>query len=174
MPSHSPRQSLSEALGADHLLWNIWKRRGSAAPPEAGAMHNMFENDPDMRLLTSKRGDRSSYDNTMLFESFSFSRKSTQSSTRSSDSSWAGTPSNEILEDPLEDPMLYSQSSQSSTRPQASIDRPKSTKRRPSVLQTMTRPPRMSEDDILFQQSNSTRHVDVKKRKTLLEYHRSH
>lgn len=171
MPSHSPRQSLSEVLGSDPLLWNLWKRRGSAASPAGDQMlemHNMFENDPDMRLLTSKGEDHSSYDDSMLFESFEFSRKSTQSS----ESSWAASPSKEMFEQPLEDPMLCSQPTQSSTQPRTSVSSPKKGKRRPSVLQKITRPPKLSEDDILFQQSSPTRQVDIKKRKSLLDYHR--
>jgi len=173
MAPHPSSHSLSEVLGGDHLLWNIWKRRGSAAPPEAGdmlEMHTMFENDPDMRLLSSKREDRSSYDDSMMYGSFDFSRKTTQSS----ESSWAGSPSDELLEEPFEDDSkFYPQSSQSSTQSRTSLSTPNKTKRRPSVLQKLTRPPRMSEDDILFQQSSPTRQVDIKKRKTLLDYHRA-
>ncbi|KAK5944967.1 hypothetical protein PMZ80_002170 [Knufia obscura] len=171
MPSHSPRQSLSEALGGDRLLWNIWKRRGSAALPEAGDMlelHNMLENDPDMRLLSSKREDQPPQGDSMLFDSYDYSRRPPLSS----DSSYTGSSSNELFEEPLEDPVMYSQFTQSSTQAPTSTPTTKKAKRRPSLLQKITRPSRMSEDDILFQQSSPTRQVDIKKRKTLLEYHR--
>lgn len=169
MPTHSPRQSLSEALGGDHLLWKIWKRRGSAAPSEAGdmlEMHNMFEHDPDMKLL--KREDRSSYEDPMLFDSFDFSRELIPSS----GSSWPGSPADELFEEPLKDPTLHSQSTQSSTRTQNPTSTPKKTKRRSSALQKITPSSRMSDDDILFQQSSPTREVGIKKRKTLLGYQR--
>ena len=171
MPSRSPRQSLSDALGGDHLLWNMWKRRGSAAPaPEADMleMHNMFEHDPDMRLITSNRMDRSLHNDPMLFESFDISRNSTPTC-ESGKSSWFGTP----VDEPVQDPMHNLRCSQPLMASQSSISTPKKMKRRPSLLQKPTLPHIMSEDDILFQQSSPTREVEIKKRKVILECKKS-
>jgi len=162
MPKPSHRQSVSEALGGDHLLWKIWKRRGSAAPPEADdmlEMHIMFENDLDTTLL--RREDWASYDDSMLFDSFDFSRKSKPSS----ESSWLGSPADEISEEPHKNHTLQSHSTQSST------STPKKAKQRSSALQKITPSSRMSDDEILFQQSSPAREVDIKKRKTLLSHH---
>jgi len=46
--------SLSDVLGNDHLLWHMWKRRGSVAPrggQDVEDMRTLYESDPDMKLF---------------------------------------------------------------------------------------------------------------------------
>lgn len=46
--------SLADALGDDHLLWHMWKRRASVAPrgeEDVLEMKMMYQSDPDMKLF---------------------------------------------------------------------------------------------------------------------------
>jgi hypothetical protein len=50
----SSNTSLADMLGDDHLLWHMWKRRGSVAPrgeQDIIDMKMMYETDPDMKVL---------------------------------------------------------------------------------------------------------------------------
>lgn len=53
----SPRPSLCDLLGNDHLIWQMWRRRSSTTPSEELMLqlHTMFASDPDMRLLSSQK-----------------------------------------------------------------------------------------------------------------------
>ncbi|EXJ90467.1 hypothetical protein A1O1_03570 [Capronia coronata CBS 617.96] len=49
-----PTNTLADLLGNDHLLWHMWKRRGSVRPRGEDDFHEMramYETDPDMKLL---------------------------------------------------------------------------------------------------------------------------
>lgn len=156
MADKESRYSLADVLGDDHFMW----RRGSLAPIQD--MHHLYENDPDMKLLTSTV-DEYAFDDSMLFGSFDWSRNTSQSA----DSSETVSP--DLTEEPPNLPNEIKHAPQEPTqlaKPSSKPIRPK-TKRRPSVLQKMARPPRMSEDDIMYQQSSPTRDVDIKKRKSL-------
>ncbi|KAJ9660690.1 hypothetical protein H2198_002433 [Neophaeococcomyces mojaviensis] len=171
MAAQRQHHSLSEVLGNDQFLWNMWKRRKSTAPPaedEMLEMHNMFENDPDMRVLSTAKTPESSYADLMMFDAFTFSRDSSRSEATSPCSS-----ASEDL-DLFLDSKVSTQSSNTSTvlrKPSSSPRDAKQHKRRSSVLKMITRPARFSEDDIQFQQRSPTRDVDIKKRKTLRDYH---
>ena len=156
--------SLADVLGDDHFMW----RRGSLAPAEhVTSMQNLYKHDPDMRILTSTVDDYA-FDDSMLFGSFDWSREPSQSASSSE------RVSPDLTEEP---PILERDSGHQRQQPKSLSNvevtaKPKA-KRRSSVLQKITRPPRMSEDDIVYQQSSPTRAVDIKKRKSLMEYHRS-
>ncbi|KIW38358.1 uncharacterized protein PV06_09330 [Exophiala oligosperma] len=50
----SSNTSLADALGDDHLLWHMWKRRASVVPrgeEDVLEMKMMFQTDPDMKLF---------------------------------------------------------------------------------------------------------------------------
>ena len=56
----SPSQdnySLSALLSDDHLMWHMWQRRTSVAPlpDDAIELHDMFAEDPDMKLIGGSR-----------------------------------------------------------------------------------------------------------------------
>ena len=80
MDVRSKQPSLSDMLGGDHLMWHMWKRRASVAPREEDSLelHDMFAEDPDMKLIGSRRNsptlfDTLKEDEEMLDTSFSTS-----------------------------------------------------------------------------------------------------
>lgn len=165
MPSCSPCQSLPEPLGDCRILRKTWERRNGTNLLEADNMleiHDMFENDHDVKLRTGE--DQSSYDDSMLLDSFNSSRKSPSFS----ESCWLGSPTHESLGKAFKKSTTCSQSTQPSTEQQLLTSMSKKMKRRSSISQEIMSSARMTEDDILFQQSSPLREVDVKKRKPLL------
>lgn len=69
MPSYenSNRSSLTDIIGGDHLLWQMWtKRRASMIQTDEDMleMHAMYAQDPDMRLLDTQKtvGDNAGED----------------------------------------------------------------------------------------------------------------
>lgn len=177
--SPTSHQRLGDVLDGDQYVWkSLDGRRRTVASGEGGdllAMHDMFENDADTRVLTVKREESYSEDS-MLFDSFDFSRKTTRTSPFSSRSSYMGDYSRGLYDEPANGESLTEARSAHSSAPQSpdssvAVSRmPKAFRRRSSVLSKWTRPPRMSEQDIQFQQSSPTREVDIRSRKTLLDY----
>lgn len=152
MDSQNSMQSLSELLGDDSRLASMWQRRRSTCPTaeeEAEQLHNMFLYDPDMKLFNATRKDTLS--DTMMFDTYDFSRTTSWSSASSSPST-RSTTSFEQLEQPV--PKSTSTSS----------------KRQSSSLKQSSRSSRMSDADILFQQTGSSRTIDIKKRKSSQGY----
>lgn len=145
-------------------------RRASTCPPgedQAAQLHNMFQNDPDMKLFSPSRDDDLSFSDAMMFGSYDFSRKVTNSSEPTSPSSYSAS-----VWEPVEraNPYSYSQSPAESRSALASTRDTKEHRRRSSILKKSSRPARMSEDDIMFQQTSPTRKVEIKSRKTLKDY----
>lgn len=171
MDSRNSMQSLSELLGDDSRLGSMWKRRPSYCPPGEDAaeqLHDMFLHDPDMKLFSPTRGQDLPYGDPMMFDTYDFSRASSRSSTSSSPS----TCSRRDFEQ-LEQPSLYSYSSRPSSGSRitsGSSREAKDNKRQSSGSKKASRPTRISEDDILFQQSSMSRSVDIKTRKNPRDY----
>lgn len=171
MDSSNPSQSLKEVLGDDMLLWSMWKRRPSTCPPgedDAELLHNMFENDPDMKLFSPIREEDMSFNDIMMLDSYDFSRKSTSSSTSTTPDSYSRGAFEQ-----LEQISSYSYSSpvsSTSRSTQPSIRDTKEQRRKSSGLKKASRSARMTEDDIIFQQTSPSRSIDIKSRRSVRDY----
>lgn len=170
MDSTNSSQSLKEVLGDDMLLWSMWKRRPSTYPPgedDAELLHNMFQNDPDMKLFSPSREDDMSFADIMMLDSYDFSRKSTNSSTSTTPDSYSSSAFEQ-----LEQMSSYSYSSpvQSTSRNTSSTHETKEQRRKSSVPRKGSCPARIPEDDFLFQPMSPTRKVDTKTRKSIRDY----
>jgi hypothetical protein len=91
MPSYEKnRSSLTDVIGGDHLLWQMWtKRRPSMVPTDDDMleMHTMYAQDPDMRLLdTHKELDGNGEDYMLDSESSNTSSLNSASSTNTQQS----------------------------------------------------------------------------------------
>lgn len=166
MDNSDSRQSLTDVLGDDMLLWSMWKRRPSTYPQgenDAELLHNMFENDPDMKLFSPTHEDEISYADIMMLDSWDFSRKSSNSSTTTTPD---GGPSNSLEQLEQFPPRSYS----SQFPPVSSTRDAKEQKRQPSVQKMATRSTTGSEDDMIFQQASPPRRVDIKSRRGVREH----
>lgn len=171
MDSPDSRQSLKEVLGDDMLLWSMWKRRPSTCPQgedDTELLHNMFQNDPDMKLFSHAREEDMSYTDIMMLDSWDFSRKSSRSSTSSTPDSHSSSPFVQLEQiSPYSYPSRVSSASSTTL---ASTRDSKEQRRHSSALKKTTKPSRMSEDDIVFQQTSPSRKVDIKTRKSVRDY----
>lgn len=170
MANRSEHYSLSEVLGDDQWLWNMWKRRKSTISPTEEEMHNMFAYDPDMRVLGMDNcgGLEEERADPITFDSFNFSRKSSNNDVAESPSSVTSGHWDSFLDSPV-----LNQSSRTTTNssPPTSPIRPiKEHKRRPSLFRLGSRTASYADDGIQLQQRNSTRDVHIKKRKSLQNY----
>lgn len=171
MDTSDSRQSLTDVLGDDMLLWSMWKRRPSTYPhgeDDAELLHDMLQNDPDMKLFSPTHEDDMSFNDIMMLDSWDFSRKSSSSSTFTTADSDLSKSFGQ-----LEQSSPYSCSSQISSAPgtgAAPIRDAKEEKRQLSVQKKVTRPAIISEDDMLFQQTSPPRRVDIKSRKGMREH----
>lgn len=153
MASQDSMQSLSELLGDDSRLGNMWQRRRSTCPmgeDDAEQLHNMFLHDPDMKLFSPTRKD-SSFSDAMMFDNYDFSR----TSSRSSSATTSRSSFEQLEASPYASSTVSSSKKNSSSRKQSSRSR-------------------MSEDSILYQQTGASRSVDIKQRKNPREYSSRH
>lgn len=168
MNSQYAGQSLSELLGDDARLANMWSRRRSNCPTgedDAEMLHNMFLHDPDMKLF-SPTSKASSLADAMLFDDYDFSRCSSRSSASSPPASRSRN-SFEQLEQTVPSSYISRSSPSPISRPGLPLARDtKDSKRQSSSTKHPSHSSRTSEDDIVFQQTGKTRSTEIKQRTT--------
>ncbi|KEF61276.1 uncharacterized protein A1O9_02841 [Exophiala aquamarina CBS 119918] len=162
---HLSNSSLSEVLGNDHLLWHMWKRRGSVAPrgeQDAEGMRTLYESDPDMKLFSKDWGvdasemSSSSNQDPMLQEMSSRSRKtSSPTSPMSERRSYFG---------PTRSSSSYSSSGQASPDPKL--------QRRGSIMKRFPWGGRQHSSELtgLEMTNLNGRDFEVKRRRTMDDY----
>ena len=187
MDVRSKQLSLSDVLGSDHLMWHMWKRRASVAPREEDSLelHDMFADDPDMKLIGSRRTSNTMFDTLREDEEMLDNSFSTQTTNSPS------TPDSP-LDDTFANPFIVSSPRKASYWPTASTatSQTRQTPRRrlsrhgSSFMKrlSISRPTSSgansstSNEDIDMQKVEQLvgakgRNVAIKRRKTLDDYH---
>jgi hypothetical protein len=156
-PSYEP--SLDELLGSDASLYDMWSRRSSIGL-QSGAIRRMYESDPDMKPIRSRRNSRSS-----STDSTSGSQIASHQVSRPS-SAYVRTPAKQESNSPRATLVKRSSTASSTSSAEGA--------KRHSLLRRLSKGSSKGNSDremLDFDYSRTqNRDVEIKKRKTLDDY----